>query len=210
MTTAPPRMATTAVYEAPNTLFVLKQFPLRPVRRGEVLVRVSMSTICRSDIHSARTIDNIALFSVFSIRPPPYPLANFEAHRPSRGRPCAGADRPLAAWVCGKQSGWQFGWHFFGATTVAQDKGFYDFDEFSLVPNVDAFSGSPLSIKHWPSGVVWHFKRADDGTLTGACDMAGDPAVAKSLKSDAYRACDEILERLRKEQSSVDPVAKYR
>lgn len=45
-------MATAAVYEAPNMPFVLKQFPLRPVRRGEVLVRVSMSTICRSDIHS--------------------------------------------------------------------------------------------------------------------------------------------------------------
>lgn len=45
-------MATAAVYEAPNEPFVLKQFPLRPVRRGEALVRVSMSTICRSDIHS--------------------------------------------------------------------------------------------------------------------------------------------------------------
>jgi alcohol dehydrogenase len=45
-------MGTAAVYEAPNTPFVLKEFPLRPVRRGEVLVRVSMSTICRSDIHS--------------------------------------------------------------------------------------------------------------------------------------------------------------
>jgi alcohol dehydrogenase len=45
-------MATAAVYEAPNEPFVLKQFPLRPVRHGEVLVRVSMSTICRSDIHS--------------------------------------------------------------------------------------------------------------------------------------------------------------
>ena len=52
MPPAPPRMATAAVYEAPNTPFVLKQFPLRPVRRDEVLVRVSMSTICRSDIHS--------------------------------------------------------------------------------------------------------------------------------------------------------------
>lgn len=52
MSTAPQRMATAAVYEAPNMPFVLKQFPLRPVRRGEVLVRVSMSTICRSDIHS--------------------------------------------------------------------------------------------------------------------------------------------------------------
>jgi putative phosphonate catabolism associated alcohol dehydrogenase len=46
------RTAKAAVYEAPNTPFVLKEFPLRPVRRGEVLVRVTMSTICRSDIHS--------------------------------------------------------------------------------------------------------------------------------------------------------------
>jgi putative phosphonate catabolism associated alcohol dehydrogenase len=46
------RTAKAAIYEAPNTPFVLKEFPLRPVRRGEVLVRVTMSTICRSDIHS--------------------------------------------------------------------------------------------------------------------------------------------------------------
>ena len=46
------RTAKAAVYEAPNTPFVLKEFPLRPVQRGEVLVRVAMSTICRSDIHS--------------------------------------------------------------------------------------------------------------------------------------------------------------
>jgi putative phosphonate catabolism associated alcohol dehydrogenase len=52
MTNAAPPQATAAVYEAPNTPFILKEFPLRPVRRGEVLVRVSMSTICRSDIHS--------------------------------------------------------------------------------------------------------------------------------------------------------------
>lgn len=52
MPSAPQRMALAAVYEAPNTSFVLKKFPLRPVKRGEVLVRVSMSTICRSDIHS--------------------------------------------------------------------------------------------------------------------------------------------------------------
>jgi putative phosphonate catabolism associated alcohol dehydrogenase len=52
MPTAPRRTAKAAVYEAPNTPFVLKDFPLRPVRRGEALVRVSMSTICRSDIHS--------------------------------------------------------------------------------------------------------------------------------------------------------------
>ena len=46
------RTAKAAVYEAPNTPFVLKEFPVRPVKRGEVLVRVTMSTICRSDIHS--------------------------------------------------------------------------------------------------------------------------------------------------------------
>jgi putative phosphonate catabolism associated alcohol dehydrogenase len=46
------RTAKAAVYEAPNTPFVIKDFPLRPVHRGEVLVKVTMSTICRSDIHS--------------------------------------------------------------------------------------------------------------------------------------------------------------
>src|SRR6516165_7722033 len=46
------RSAKAAVYEAPNAPFVLKEFPLRPVKRDEALVRVTMSTICRSDIHS--------------------------------------------------------------------------------------------------------------------------------------------------------------
>ena len=46
------RTAKAAVYEAPNTPFIMKDFPLRPVHRGEVLVKVTMSTICRSDIHS--------------------------------------------------------------------------------------------------------------------------------------------------------------
>jgi putative phosphonate catabolism associated alcohol dehydrogenase len=46
------RTARAAVYEAPNAPFVLKEYPLRPPKPGEVLVRVSMSTICRSDIHS--------------------------------------------------------------------------------------------------------------------------------------------------------------
>jgi putative phosphonate catabolism associated alcohol dehydrogenase len=46
------RTAKAAVYDAPNTPFVLKEFPIRPAKRGEVLVRVTMSTICRSDIHS--------------------------------------------------------------------------------------------------------------------------------------------------------------
>jgi putative phosphonate catabolism associated alcohol dehydrogenase len=46
------RTAKAAVYEAPNTPFILKEYPLRPAKPGEVLVRVTMSTICRSDIHS--------------------------------------------------------------------------------------------------------------------------------------------------------------
>jgi len=46
------RTAKAAIYEAPNTPFVLKEYPLRPAKRGEVLVKVTMSTICRSDIHS--------------------------------------------------------------------------------------------------------------------------------------------------------------
>ena len=46
------RTGRAAVYEAPNAPFVIKEYPLRPVRPGEVLVRVAMSTICRSDIHS--------------------------------------------------------------------------------------------------------------------------------------------------------------
>ena len=31
------RTARAAVYEAPNTPFVLKEFPLRPAKRGEVV-----------------------------------------------------------------------------------------------------------------------------------------------------------------------------
>ncbi len=46
------RTARAAVYEAPNTPFVIKRYPLRDAGPGEVLVRVTMSTICRSDIHS--------------------------------------------------------------------------------------------------------------------------------------------------------------
>ncbi len=47
-----PRTARAAVYDAPNTPFVIRDYPLRDVHPDEVLVRVSMSTICRSDIHS--------------------------------------------------------------------------------------------------------------------------------------------------------------
>ena len=40
------------VYDAPNAPFVVREYPVRDVRAGEVLVRISLSTICRSDIHS--------------------------------------------------------------------------------------------------------------------------------------------------------------
>jgi putative phosphonate catabolism associated alcohol dehydrogenase len=41
-----------AVFEAPNVPFAIREFPLRPAGPGEVLVRVAMATLCRSDIHS--------------------------------------------------------------------------------------------------------------------------------------------------------------
>lgn len=41
-----------AFYRAPNAPFEIEEYPLRALRAGEILVRVSMSTICRSDIHS--------------------------------------------------------------------------------------------------------------------------------------------------------------
>ena len=41
-----------AVFEAPNSPFVIREYPVRDVNPGEVLVRVVMATICRSDIHS--------------------------------------------------------------------------------------------------------------------------------------------------------------
>ena len=41
-----------AVYDAPNKPFEIRLFPIRPPRAGEVLVKIRMSTICRSDIHS--------------------------------------------------------------------------------------------------------------------------------------------------------------
>src|SRR3546814_10976087 len=47
-----PKTGRAAIYEAPNQPFVIREYPLREVRAGEVLVRVRMSTICRSDIHS--------------------------------------------------------------------------------------------------------------------------------------------------------------
>ncbi|MBT3660687.1 MAG: zinc-binding dehydrogenase [Rhodospirillaceae bacterium] len=41
-----------AVYDAPNEPFVIRDYPVRDVHADEVLVKVTMSTICRSDIHS--------------------------------------------------------------------------------------------------------------------------------------------------------------
>ena len=46
------RTGRAAIYEAPNAPFIVKEYPVRPAGPREVLVRVSMSTICRSDIHS--------------------------------------------------------------------------------------------------------------------------------------------------------------
>ena len=40
------------VYDAPNTPFVIREYPVRDAKPDEVLVRITMSTICRSDIHS--------------------------------------------------------------------------------------------------------------------------------------------------------------
>jgi len=47
-----PTHAKLAVYEAPNSPFQIREYPLRAPQAGEVLVRIRMSTICRSDIHS--------------------------------------------------------------------------------------------------------------------------------------------------------------
>lgn len=41
-----------AVYDAPNEPFIIREYPVRDVKDGEALVRITMSTICRSDIHS--------------------------------------------------------------------------------------------------------------------------------------------------------------
>lgn len=47
-----PASGRVAVFDAPNAPFRLTDYPLRPPLPGEVLVRVRMLTICRSDIHS--------------------------------------------------------------------------------------------------------------------------------------------------------------
>ena len=46
------KTARAAVYDEPNSPFVIREFPVRDVNPDEALVRITMSTICRSDIHS--------------------------------------------------------------------------------------------------------------------------------------------------------------
>ena len=46
------RTGRAVVYPAPNAPFEVREYPVRDARDGEVLVRIAMSTICRSDIHS--------------------------------------------------------------------------------------------------------------------------------------------------------------
>ncbi len=46
------RSGRAVVYSEPNAPFEVREYPVRDVRAGEVLVRITMSTICRSDIHS--------------------------------------------------------------------------------------------------------------------------------------------------------------
>lgn len=47
-----PETGRLAVYDTPNGPFRIARYPLREPRRDEVLVRIRMATICRSDIHS--------------------------------------------------------------------------------------------------------------------------------------------------------------
>jgi putative phosphonate catabolism associated alcohol dehydrogenase len=49
---AMPASGRLAVYDAPNAPFRIASYPLREPAPGEVLARIRMSTICRSDIHS--------------------------------------------------------------------------------------------------------------------------------------------------------------
>lgn len=47
-----PQSARVAVFDTPNGAFRLAEYQLRPPMPGEVLVRIRMCTICRSDIHT--------------------------------------------------------------------------------------------------------------------------------------------------------------
>ena len=45
-----PETGRLAVYDAPGKPFEIRRFPVRAPRAGEVLGKIRMSTICRSDI----------------------------------------------------------------------------------------------------------------------------------------------------------------
>ncbi|RPH65639.1 MAG: alcohol dehydrogenase [Burkholderiales bacterium] len=89
-----PASGRVAVFDRPNAPFRIAEYPLRPPAPGEVLVRVAMSTICRSDIHSYQ-----------GHRPSPCPgllgheiIGRIEAlgpgiERDMRGEPLAPGDR---------------------------------------------------------------------------------------------------------------------
>lgn len=47
-----PATARAAVFERPHAALALRAWPLRPPGPGEILVRVAMATVCRSDLHS--------------------------------------------------------------------------------------------------------------------------------------------------------------
>ena len=46
------RTALAATFVGPNQPFVMQDYPLEPPGPGQILVRITMATICRSDIHS--------------------------------------------------------------------------------------------------------------------------------------------------------------
>jgi len=46
------RTALAAIFVGPNQPFVMQEYPLEPAGVGRILVQTTMSTICRSDIHS--------------------------------------------------------------------------------------------------------------------------------------------------------------
>jgi len=52
MTTTLPATGRLAIYDAPNKPFEIRSLPIRAPKAGEVLAKIRMSTICRSDIHS--------------------------------------------------------------------------------------------------------------------------------------------------------------
>ena len=74
------RTGRAVVYPAPNAPFEVREYPVRDARAGEVLVRISMSTICRSDIHSLRG-------------PPPQPVPRHPGPRDHRGHRAVGRRR---------------------------------------------------------------------------------------------------------------------